>query len=90
MLAKKVFGKSVLVLGLLATAGCSSLTPQEQRMLTGAAAGTAIGAAGTFMLGGCVACGAAIGGAVGTGVGYAVDQLSPKGNSQSGENYAPQ
>lgn len=83
MFAKEVFGKSVLVLGLLAMTGCSSLTPQEQRMLTGAAAGTAIGAAGTFLMGGCVACGAAIGGAAGTGVGFVVDQLSPSAGANA-------
>ncbi len=75
MSAKAFVEKTVLVLGVVALVGCSDLTAQEQRMLTGAAAGTAIGAAGTVLMGGCVACGAAIGGAVGTGVGYAVDQV---------------
>jgi osmotically inducible lipoprotein OsmB len=78
MSVKTIIGKTVLVLGLVALTGCSDLTPQEQRMLTGAAAGTAVGAVGTVMMGGCVACGAAIGGAAGTGVGYVMDQLHPE------------
>jgi uncharacterized membrane protein len=81
MLTSKNIAKTVLVLGLVGLTGCSDLTAREQRMLTGAAAGTAIGAAGTVMTGGCVACGAAIGGAVGTAGGYIVDQMK-KPNSR--------
>lgn len=81
MSVKKTLEKTVLVLGLVAMMGCSDLTAQEQRLLTGAAAGTAIGAAGTVIFGGCVACGAAIGGAAGTGVGYVVDQMRSGSNS---------
>ncbi|MDD3029727.1 MAG: hypothetical protein PHS57_05555 [Alphaproteobacteria bacterium] len=73
--------KSLLVFGLLALAGCSELTPQEQRMLTGAAAGTAVGALGTVIMGGCVSCGAAIGGVAGTGIGYIVDQMETDDSS---------
>jgi osmotically inducible lipoprotein OsmB len=77
MSAKATIGKTVLILGLVALTGCSDLTPKEQRMITGAAAGTAVGALGTVMMGGCVACGAAIGGVAGTGVGYVMDQIQP-------------
>jgi osmotically inducible lipoprotein OsmB len=76
MSAKAIVEKTALVLGVVALVGCSDLTSQEQRMLTGAAAGTAVGAIGTVMMGGCVACGAAIGGAAGTGIGYVVDQVN--------------
>ena len=55
--------------------GCSELNPTEQRVLSGAAIGTAVGAGGTVLTGGCVACGAAIGGAVGAGTGYVVDRV---------------
>lgn len=72
---KTIAQRSVLILGVLALAGCSNLNTQEQRMLSGGAAGTAIGAAGTVLTGGCVACGAAIGGAVGVGAGYVYDKL---------------
>jgi hypothetical protein len=88
MSAKTTFGKTVLILGLLAMTGCSDLTPQEQRMLTGAAAGTAVGALGTVMMGGCVACGAAIGGAAGTGVGYVMDQINPDSKPSSSGSYS--
>ncbi len=76
-------GQIALLIGLLALSGCSSLTPQEQRMMTGAMIGTAAGAAGTAMLGGCVACGAAIGGVVGAGTGYIVDQIQGDSSSSS-------
>jgi osmotically inducible lipoprotein OsmB len=72
---KQIVQKSVLILGLLALVGCSNLDHQDQSMLTGGAAGTVIGAAGTVLTGGCVACGAAIGGAVGVGAGYVVDKM---------------
>ena len=77
MATKTIIGKTILVLGLFAVTGCADMSNQQQRMLTGAAAGTAVGALGTVMLGGCVACGAAIGGVVGTGAGYAMDQFYP-------------
>ena len=68
--------KAALVVGLLALAGCSNLDSQQQSMLTGGAAGTVIGAGATVLTGGCVACGAAIGGAVGVGTGYVVDKMN--------------
>jgi len=71
----KLLGKSVLVVGLLAMTGCADMTNQQQRMVSGGAAGAAIGAVGTVMTGGCVACGAAIGGAVGVGAGYVMDKI---------------
>ncbi|MDR3424161.1 MAG: hypothetical protein P4M13_03655 [Alphaproteobacteria bacterium] len=81
MSAKHILGKAVLVVGLLAMTGCADMTHQEQSMLSGGAAGAAIGAVGTVMTGGCVACGAAIGGAVGTGAGYVVDQINHNSSS---------
>jgi hypothetical protein len=71
----------VVAVALLALTACSNMDQQEQRILSGGAAGTAIGAAGTVLTGGCVACGAAIGGAVGAGAGYVIDKLDKK-NSQ--------
>jgi osmotically inducible lipoprotein OsmB len=65
----------VLTLGLT---GCSNMSNTEQRTLSGGA----IGAAGGAVIGalsGCPWCGAAIGGAVGAGAGYAYDQVK-KGN----------
>lgn len=75
MVNKQVIGKSVLIIGLLAMTGCADMSRQEQRMVSGGAAGAAIGAVGTVMTGGCVACGAAIGGVIGTGAGYVMDKM---------------
>ncbi|MBK1663935.1 hypothetical protein CKO38_08010 [Rhodospirillum rubrum] len=61
--------------GALFVGGCSNLSHTQQRMLTGGAIGTGVGAVGTALTGGCVACGAAIGGAVGVGAGYVVDKM---------------
>jgi len=59
---------AVLVLG-----GCSNLSDSQQRVLTGAGVGVASGAVITAITGGCIECGAAIGGAVGAAAGYVVD-----------------
>jgi len=69
-------GKTVLAIGLLAMTGCANMDTEEQRMVSGGAAGAALGAVGTVMTGGCVACGAAIGGAVGVGAGYLINQMN--------------
>ncbi len=78
MSAKCFFGNTICILGVLAITGCADMSRQEQRIVSGAAAGTAIGAAGTVLTGGCVACGAAIGGAVGAGTGYVVDKMEKR------------
>jgi len=75
MSIKHILGRTVLCASLLAMAGCANMDSQDQRMLSGGAAGTVIGAAGTVLTGGCVACGAAIGGAVGVGAGYVIDKM---------------
>ncbi len=62
----------VAALGL---AGCSGMSNETQRTLSGGAIGATVGAAGTALTGGCVACGAAIGGAVGAGAGYLSDKI---------------
>jgi osmotically inducible lipoprotein OsmB len=70
---KRIVAPAVLLLAL-ATAGCSGMNHTQQRVLSGGAIGAGIGAVGTALTGGCVACGAAIGGAVGAGAGYIYDQ----------------
>ena len=65
----------LLLVCLLSLGACSNLTAKEQRVLTGAAIGTTVGAISTVAMGGCVACGAAIGGAVGAGSGYLYDYV---------------
>ncbi|HBT43184.1 MAG TPA: hypothetical protein DEB21_14590 [Rhodospirillaceae bacterium] len=56
---------SALVLG-----GCTGMSDTEQRTVSGGAIGAGVGAVGTALTGGCVSCGAALGGAVGAGAGY--------------------
>jgi len=80
MTNKNTLNKAAIILSVLALTACSDLTAREQRMLTGAAAGTTVGAIGTVMMGGCVACGAAVGGVVGTGAGYLVDYVKTDGS----------
>jgi hypothetical protein len=72
---QKTARASVLALSVLSLGACSSMTPTQQSVLSGAAIGTAVGAVGTVMTGGCIACGAAVGGVVGAGTGYVVDQI---------------
>lgn len=68
------FATGVLLALSLALAGCSGMNSTEQRTLSGGAIGATVGAVGTALTGGCVSCGAAIGGAVGAGAGYLYDQ----------------
>ena len=67
---------AVVILGL---AGCSGLSDTEQRVLSGGAIGATVGTVGTVLTGGCVACGAAIGGAAGAATGFVVDQIEKDG-----------
>ena len=68
----------VVVAGLLLLGGGENLSTQSQRILSGGAIGAASGTAIIVITGGCVACGAAVGGAVGAGVGYLVDETEKK------------
>lgn len=65
----------LLFIGLLSLSACSDLSAKQQRVLTGGAIGTTVGAISIVATGGCVACGAAIGGAVGAGSGYLYDYI---------------
>jgi hypothetical protein len=75
---------------VLNLAGCTNMDETQQRMVSGGAIGVAAGAVGTVVTGGCIACGMAIGGAVGAASGYVVDQLdhttrsTPSAQSSSG------
>ncbi len=75
MAIQKRANLGVVAVCILSLAGCTNMTPTQQSTLSGAAVGTAVGAAGTVLTGGCVACGAAVGGAVGAGTGYALEKL---------------
>lgn len=66
------------VTALLFLSACSDMNRTEQRVLSGGAIGAGTGAAVTVMTGGCVACGAAIGGAAGAAGGYVYDKVQGK------------
>jgi osmotically inducible lipoprotein OsmB len=59
----------------LFSAGCASMSPTEQRLLSGGAIGAASGAVIGAAVGGSPAAGAAIGGAAGVVGGAIVDQV---------------
>jgi osmotically inducible lipoprotein OsmB len=59
----------LLVFVLWAAAGCSNMTPQQQRSLSGGAIGAAGGAVVGTVVGGSPLLGAAVGGAAGAAVG---------------------
>lgn len=78
--ASSRLGATALLLACLAgTTACSDLSTTQQRTLTGGAIGATAGAVGIAITGGCVACGAALGGAVGAGTGYLYDYIDRKG-----------
>ena len=75
-----------LVLGLGA---CSNMDEMQQRMVSGGAIGVGAGALTTVITGGCVACGMAIGGAVGTAGGYLINALDNNTRSGSASSAPP-
>lgn len=60
---------SALALAMLATAGCSGLTTQQQRALSGAGLGAAGGTVISAIAGGSLLTGALVGGAAGAAIG---------------------
>jgi osmotically inducible lipoprotein OsmB len=81
--------KRTAILGLvvLGLGGCSNMDQMQQQMLSGGAIGVTAGALTTVVTGGCVACGMAIGGAVGTAGGYLVHELDA--NTRSSDSSPP-
>ncbi|HLI13125.1 MAG TPA: hypothetical protein VKY65_16145 [Alphaproteobacteria bacterium] len=76
---RRALTATAALLLLLGTAACSNLDETTKDMLAGGAVGVGTGAVVTAATGGCIWCGAAIGGAVGTAAGYLYDQVH-KGN----------
>ena len=74
-MSKNFVRSGAVALCVLALTACSGLTPTQQRTVTGGAIGATVGTVGTVMTGGCIACGAAIGGAVGAGAGYVSSKI---------------
>ncbi len=76
---KKAIISVLLVLTLVSlTVGCTGLTPQQQRALTGGAMGAAGGAALGALTGGSPAIGAAIGGAAGVAGGLILNEMKKR------------
>lgn len=72
----KFFSRSLAVSGMILLTACGTLTPSQQATMTGGVVGAAAGTVSTVILGGCLPCGTAIGGAIGAGTGYAVEQIN--------------
>jgi hypothetical protein len=70
----RVFMPLALTL-VLATSACAGPDSAEQSALAGGAVGAGVGVVGTAVTGGCIWCGAAIGGAVGATGGLIYDQV---------------
>lgn len=66
---------ALVAVAALGLGACSGLNDTQQSTLSGGAIGAAAGAAGTAVTGGCVSCGAALGGAAGAGAGYLSEAL---------------
>ena len=74
MTIKRKIAIPVVLAGAVTLGACENMNSTQQRTLSGGAIGAAAGAAGTVITGGCVSCGAALGGAVGAGAGYLSDK----------------
>ena len=57
------------------TVGCASMTPQQQRILSGSAIGTAAGVGAAAVIGGPLVAGAVVGAAAGAVGGIVVDEI---------------
>ena len=60
--------------GALTLGACSGMSDTQQRTLSGGGIGAGVGAAAGALTGGCLSCGAVIGGAAGATGGYIYDQ----------------
>ena len=74
ILKKYPLRNTLALLALLTTSGCSNLSQQEQRWLTGAAIGTGAGVAVAGIAGGSVLVGGLLGAGAGALGGELVDQ----------------
>jgi hypothetical protein len=75
ILAKNFTRPVLIVVSMLALTACSGMSDTQQRTVSGGAIGATVGTVGTVMTGGCLPCGAAIGGAVGAGAGYVSSKM---------------
>lgn len=72
----KRLGLLAMTVATLSLGACSNLNTTQQRTLSGGAIGAGTGAVVTAVSGGCVSCGAVVGGAVGAAGGLIYDQMN--------------
>ena len=73
-MSKKILTLVGMLVIMASLTACSNMNGRQQKMLSGAAIGTGVGAVGAAATGGCVTCGAVIGAGVGTAAGAIVDR----------------
>lgn len=66
---KNISTYAAMIVVIASLTACSNMNDRQQKMLSGAAIGTGVGAVGAAATGGCVGCGAVIGAGVGTAAG---------------------
>lgn len=71
-MTKQITKYAAMVAVVISLSACSNMNQSQQRMVSGAAIGTGVGAVGAAATGGCVGCGALIGAGVGTAAGAIV------------------
>lgn len=71
-MSKQILKSIAMCAVLVSLTACSNMTDRQQKMVSGAAIGTGVGAVGAAATGGCVGCGAVIGAGVGTAAGAIV------------------
>lgn len=72
--SKALLRGTLIVLCVASLSACSNMNSRQQKVLSGAAIGTGVGAVGAAATGGCVGCGAVIGAGVGAVAGAVVDK----------------
>ncbi len=75
MISKTIMRPVLAGLCVVTLVGCSNLSRTQQRVLSGGAIGAGVGTATTLVTGGCVSCGAAVGGVAGAAGGYIYDRV---------------
>ena len=71
-MSKQIFKYVAMLAVVVSLTACSGMNSRQQKMVSGAAIGTGVGAVGAAATGGCVTCGAVIGAGVGTAAGAIV------------------
>lgn len=73
-MTKQIAKFAAMMAVVVSLTACSNMNDRQQKMVSGAAIGTGVGAVGAAATGGCVGCGAVIGAGVGTAAGAMIDR----------------